>query len=383
MRPRSPARPAGEALERDARRWLRAYPPRWRTERAEEVLGLLTDLAAPGADRLSGRERWGLVRGGLATRWRGRPPWWHWAAYRFFDRRLPRVWAAWAADDIAGTWYPMRNYLGSTWFLAVWFSVLPAFRDARLLVLLGVCAVASQVLWPQATRRRQQAKHLVPRRGEPVLPGAHVFWPSPRARVAARSGWTAAAVVAAVLLVAGGVSAATSPKSLYAVPVPEPASFEIVVAPVGPYRAVAVALIAAALMMGVMWAVVGHRRLRRLLPHCPPQPHRVVRPVLPAELVSVASWTTAGLGVVWLELTGRLVLGTGVVLGALGAVVLPVALVVLGVIRKSEVADLAAVDVRSIVGSGLVPLVDPVAGMLAPVGTALTPTGRSSAPAPG
>lgn len=383
MARQAPARTAVAAFERDARRWLHAYPPRWRAERAEEALGLLADLAAPGADRLSGRERWGLLRGGLATRWRGRPPWWHWVAYRFFDRRMPRPWAPWAADDIAGTWYPVRNYLGTTWFLTLWFGLVPAFRDLRLIALLGVCALAAQAFWPEARRRRQRVKHLVPRHGEPVIPGAHVLWSAPRVRVEARSGWTTTAVVCALLLVAGGLSAATSPQVLYAVPGPEPVSFELLVAPVGPYRVVAVALVAAALLPGAVWAVLARRRLLRLLPQCPPQPHRVVRPVLAVERLSVAAGLAVGFSIVWLELTGRLVLGAGVLLGALGAVVLPVELTVLGVIRRAEVGGLAAVDVLRIVGSGRVPSVDPVARVLLPVDAAMGPTDRPATPASG
>ncbi len=44
----------GRGFERSARFWLRAYPRRWRRDHTEEVLGVLADLAEPGA-RASGR----------------------------------------------------------------------------------------------------------------------------------------------------------------------------------------------------------------------------------------------------------------------------------------------------------------------------------------
>lgn len=42
-------RPTEErAYEADARRWLRVYPPRWRRDREDEVLGVLLDTRPEG-----------------------------------------------------------------------------------------------------------------------------------------------------------------------------------------------------------------------------------------------------------------------------------------------------------------------------------------------
>src|SRR5699024_1411717 len=69
----------------DARRWLRAYPPRWRRLLEEEVLGVLLDTRPPAASRLDLRTRLDLLRGGLLHRLRSRPPFLQWLMWRWFD----------------------------------------------------------------------------------------------------------------------------------------------------------------------------------------------------------------------------------------------------------------------------------------------------------
>ncbi|MFS0699639.1 hypothetical protein AB6N24_06650 [Cellulomonas sp. 179-A 4D5 NHS] len=103
--------PAVEPLpsfERSVRRWLRAYPRRWRRARAVEVTAVLADLAGPTAHRLDARTALGLVVAGLATRWREHPPPRAYLAYRLAGRHPGPQWDAWLRDDVDGRLYPAR-----------------------------------------------------------------------------------------------------------------------------------------------------------------------------------------------------------------------------------------------------------------------------------
>ncbi|WP_329249874.1 hypothetical protein OG417_03980 [Actinoallomurus sp. NBC_01490] len=91
---------------------LRAYPPRYRAARGNELLGTLLDVATPGRETPSIRESWDVVRGGLRTRWRAHPPVGRWLLYRGFGARLPYAYRWWARDDILGRWFAVRNGLG-------------------------------------------------------------------------------------------------------------------------------------------------------------------------------------------------------------------------------------------------------------------------------
>jgi len=55
-------------LERRARVLLRAYPPAYRRDRGEEILGTLLEATPPGRSWPPPRDAWSLVRGGLAAR---------------------------------------------------------------------------------------------------------------------------------------------------------------------------------------------------------------------------------------------------------------------------------------------------------------------------
>ncbi|HTU75308.1 MAG TPA: hypothetical protein VMG38_17475 [Trebonia sp.] len=55
-------------LERRARLLLRAYPPEYRAERAEEMLGTLLEAAQPGQEWPSARDAWSLLRSGVNAR---------------------------------------------------------------------------------------------------------------------------------------------------------------------------------------------------------------------------------------------------------------------------------------------------------------------------
>src|SRR5690606_35070768 len=112
-RRRAPTRVAGrmtdDAFERSARRWRRAYPLWWRERRGGELLGVLEELADDGARRLDLRTGLSLVRGGWATRVRHRPPWHRVVLYRLGFTRLPAQFRWWAAQDIQGRFFPLRE----------------------------------------------------------------------------------------------------------------------------------------------------------------------------------------------------------------------------------------------------------------------------------
>ncbi|MGS2640403.1 hypothetical protein [Streptosporangium sp. G12] len=77
------------AYERRCRRLIRAYPPRYRKTRGEEIVATLLELAEPGRNAPSLRDTLDVVRGGLLQRLRERPPEWRLALYRLFRVRLP------------------------------------------------------------------------------------------------------------------------------------------------------------------------------------------------------------------------------------------------------------------------------------------------------
>jgi hypothetical protein len=145
--------------ERRCRLLLRAYPPRYRRERGEELLGTLLDLAE---DRRtpSMRDCVDVVRGGLVTRWRNRPPWESWYLYRAFDVPLPPRSRMWARDDIRGRWYPLRRFLPRLpiWALVIVVAVYGglSFRIGSLLVA-GV--LVTEMVFIGRRRRTMLAKH--------------------------------------------------------------------------------------------------------------------------------------------------------------------------------------------------------------------------------
>ncbi|GAA2904448.1 hypothetical protein GCM10010517_70530 [Streptosporangium fragile] len=94
-----------DAYERRCRLLMRAYPPRFREYRGQEVLGTLLDLAAPGQTRPTFRDSLDIVRGGLLTRLRDRPPAGQWIGYRLFGRLVPDRYRMWVRDDLNSTLY--------------------------------------------------------------------------------------------------------------------------------------------------------------------------------------------------------------------------------------------------------------------------------------
>lgn len=86
-------------VERQVERLLRAWPRPDRVERGEEILATTLDLVAPGRRRLPLALAASLVVGGLAARWRTRPPIWHWFRYAR-DGELPPRWHRWMLSDL-------------------------------------------------------------------------------------------------------------------------------------------------------------------------------------------------------------------------------------------------------------------------------------------
>jgi Family of unknown function (DUF5313) len=102
-----------DAYERRCRRLIRlAYPPRFRDQRADELLGVLLDVAEPGADRPSVGLALDVLAGGVRHRLRTRPPLYRWLLYRAFDDRLPDRFRAWVRDDVRGRFWSVRRALG-------------------------------------------------------------------------------------------------------------------------------------------------------------------------------------------------------------------------------------------------------------------------------
>lgn len=345
------------AFERDALRWLRAYPRRWRRTRQDEVLGLLADLAAPGARRLTAADRRGLLRGGMATRWRTHPPLLAWIAYRLFDRRIPRQHAAWAADDIDGLWFPVRSMLASLW----WLPIMAVVGDWgwRQLWPLPVALLLAMLLWPHAGRERAMLKHVVRRAGDPWVAGGWLVHDVPRRAVTARSAAPWAVGLCTVVAVAGTAGSLLGPKAVHTRLYADGSGWENFVAPVGEYRVLPLWLLGAALLLGLLFAWLGAVRLRRVRGQRPPQPDRQLSVVSVRGRLVILTWGAVAVTVAVLETTGALVVGFGALAGAAALLVLPGALVALRVARTDdEEPQLAARDVRAVMTTGEPPRPD-------------------------
>lgn len=357
---------------RSAGFWLRAYPRRWRAARGAEVLGVLADLAGPGARRLGARAAADVVRAGWAARLRGRPPLGRYLLYRLADVRLPAEHRPWVADDVAGLWFPLRT-TGLPPLLVV--LVLVPWRwesDSSVLQMLGamvLAATAVQTLWPDAYRRRHAARHLVPRTGEPVLPGAYLRVAVPRCRVTAGSMMPAVVGSLGVVAVVGSLATLVGPLG-HAVRVLGASSehgpgFEVLAAPITD-RAPAIAMLVVGAALGVVGAGLARRRLR-LVRRAVDQPDR--------RLVRASAGVTArvvvGVALVAalpaLEVVGATPVTFGPVLGLLSLAAMPAAVVVAAALSRSTGPTVAFVDVWHAVGRGRPPRPDTPAHAIEPV----------------
>ncbi|ACZ86601.1 hypothetical protein [Streptosporangium roseum] len=94
-----------DAYERRCRLLMHAYPPRFREHRGQELLGPLLDLAAARQTRPALRDGFDIVRGGLLTRLRDRPPAGQWILYRMFGRLVSDRYRMWVRDDLRSKLY--------------------------------------------------------------------------------------------------------------------------------------------------------------------------------------------------------------------------------------------------------------------------------------
>jgi hypothetical protein len=377
---------AGTRIERRAGLCIRAYPRRWRRERGEELLGLVVELAGPDARHLGSAAALDLVRGGWATRWREHPPLHTYLQYRLLDRRIPQAYRSWALDDIDGFGYPVRRTMFSTALLiTIAFAypmvdsrpIPPAWQTPawQYLVMAAVMAVSFLIFLPEVGRDTARLKHVSPRLGEPRVEGALVPWDVPKERVTARSMLTCAALLLGSFVAASVTAVALAPKMVLTYlrwfgPADGSGpglSTESVTAPVGGHWVVAAGTLLVALGLGVLGAVLARRRLDRLLGERPAQPWRVVRPIGATGKARVLLGVLAVATLLWLEVSGRLVLGPSVMLGSVALLLLPGAVVAIMVTRRSDDADLAAADLWWIATRGRLPAVDRPAWGLRPL----------------
>jgi len=349
--------------------WMRAYPRRWRQARGRELVDVVVDLAVPGARRLDPRSAFDLVRGGWATRLREHPLPHTWLLYRMFDRRIPVAYRSWALDDIDGFWYPMRRFLGSVWPLYLFQFIIFApmgsgTNPIPFFVMTALVVVSSMFIAPGWNRSQGRLKHVAPRLGEVPVKGALFAWDVPRERVTARSTLTWATLLLGITASVSVVAALLAPKVLLTIDIvngprmrPGFGSFDVVAPTVG-HRVVAVSILSVALGVGALGAVAVRRRLGRLLDERPGQPYRVLRPVTASGRLGVLGCTLLIVALVWLEISGPIVPGLGVVPGMVALLLLPGALVALLVTRRADADDLAGRDVWWIATRGRVPRVD-------------------------
>ncbi|OJV81188.1 MAG: hypothetical protein BGO37_17145 [Cellulomonas sp. 73-92] len=323
------------SFERSVRRWLWAYPRRWRWARADEVVGTLADLAGPGATRLNLRSGLGLVIHGLRTRRRMRPPLRHVARYALVNAPLPWQYRGWMADRIASPLFNRGPLLGLASFFFV-FAVLRGHDGGATPVDLawaGLLALTCWVTPRDAVRRAEAARHLVGRPGEPPTPwDLRAAWVL-RDRVTGRSLLPTLTLVAGTVAL-GGVASA-------------------VILGTGPLAA-----LAASAVLGAAGAVRLATRWRRRVPARPPQPARRLLAAGRSWRLSAWCWGAVALGSPssW-PLAGLVAPpGRASILLVPTALVLP-SLVVGWLLARRGPDDLAMMDVwRLLVDTGPLPV---------------------------
>jgi hypothetical protein len=370
----------GPAMNADfARRlrfWVRAYPLRWRALRGAELIGLVADLADPDAHRLGARTAFDLLRGGWATRLREHPPLHTWLLYRFFNRRIPASYRAWAADDIDGFGFPVRNALSGLGPMLPVFVILSFGTPppAWFWWAIPVVAALSLIFRPDRQREKARLKQLAPLPGERAAEGTFVIVDVAGVRLRAQSVLPWATTLLAVLGAFAVTAAALAPKVLVVTPDPNaarqggvPGTMAILVAPLGGGRVVALAILAVALAVGLLLSVPARRRLQRLLEHRPAQPHRVLRPLAGTAQLNLAFWTGVAAALTAAEVSGLIVLGPSLALGTAAFVLLPGVISTQLLIRQTDDLTVAASDLWPIAARGRLPAVDQAVPALRPL----------------
>jgi len=345
---------------RSVRRWLVAYPPRWRRVRAGEITAVLADLAAPGATRLDVRSGLGLLRAGLATRRRMAPPFWVRMKYFGFDARVAPRYRPWVDDQIRS---PLPGQGAGMVLLLVLFQwglpyaigTDPVFDSTFMVVyflILGTITTSRGRAW----QRRAGLRHLVPQPGEELVPGWYVTGLVFHPRLAARSGANLAAAFVGVTTV---VAAAVLLVGRRPLPL----------------------LLGAFLLAGVPFALVGLLRWRHGIGRLPPQPARLVERADGPLRRCVASWmfvvvlvvVAAGVDAQWWVAYA--------VLGA-AALVLPWVAAAWARTRGAMPDELALVDLRDLTVRRHPRVDEPVSGPVIWLPDRAQPAGGEPAPAP-
>ncbi|GAB3659428.1 hypothetical protein GCM10027589_20570 [Actinocorallia lasiicapitis] len=132
----------GTVYERRLRRLLRAYPPRYREVRGEELLATYLECSAPGQTRPTRAEIWDVLRGARRARLLDRPSFLHWLAYRLGEKRVPYECRYWVRDDVLGRFASQRAMIATNLPVQVILFFLPtvlnSVLDHRLHFQLGV-----------------------------------------------------------------------------------------------------------------------------------------------------------------------------------------------------------------------------------------------------
>lgn len=132
MNPRDDAA-ASARLERSVRRWMNAYPRRWRVTFGDDLVGTALELAVPGQTRLTLRDGLAIVRAGWALRRREMPPLrvrvgWYWdgRGARTHPEHRP-----WMVDRIISPWTGVAAAMGRLLlggWPSVWFGLRSMMR---------------------------------------------------------------------------------------------------------------------------------------------------------------------------------------------------------------------------------------------------------------
>ena len=341
-------------LERSAAFWLRAYPPAWRAQRADEVTAVLVDLAPDDARRLDARTALGLLRGGVATRWHRTPPLRVYLQYRMLDVRVPAQYREWVHQDITTPGALRRNLTGRLWvFLLPIYSTLTTETRGEFVPMwsvLGIALLATLLCVRPGSAVRRRLQHHASTR--PAELGPSVWVRTSRARVSAEPAARVLVLLLAVGAVAWSAAAVLAPTRLGAVPCDAAGALScsefVVVA--RDSAGLITAPIAAAALTGIAIAVAVHRRLGRHLADRPEQPARHLVGLAPHAGIGFALWAGLVVAEASAEATGTWLLSLSAVAAPACLLLLPAAVVVW--LRSRTAPDLALVDLRHVAWTG-------------------------------